>query len=140
MTAEWQAVITEVQKLGYVGEGPIGYWGVSMGTRFGVPLVAKEPRIRAAILGLFGLFDEGLTEESGFGQAAASITVPLMFVYQSSDELMKLENGIRLYDAFGSKEKSMHINPGGHTGIPVSERETWKPFFVNHLGKARLSN
>jgi hypothetical protein len=27
--------------------------------------------------------------------------------------------------AFGCKGKVMHINPGGHTGIPVTERETW---------------
>lgn len=140
MTAEWCAVIDELQKLSYVGEGPLGYWGVSMGTRFGVPLVAKEPRIKAAILGLFGLFDEGFTEDSGWGKAAASITIPLLFVFQRSDELMQLSNGIRLYDAFGSAEKAMHINPGGHTGIPVSERETWKPFFVGHLGKARLKS
>lgn len=139
MSAEWMALVSEVQKLEHVGEGRVGYWGVSMGTRFGVPLVAKDPRVKAAVLGLFGLFDEGLTEESGFGKAAASIRVPLMFVYQRNDELMKLENGIRLYDAFGSSEKVMHINPGGHTGIPASEREVWKPFFVNHLGKARLS-
>lgn len=139
MTAETMAAITTVQKLGNVGEGPVGYWGVSMGTRFGVPLVAEDQRIKAAILGLFGLFDEGLTADSEFGQAAKKISVPLIFVYQRSDQLMELQNGIDLFDAFGSVDKAMHINPGGHTGIPVSEREKWKPFFVEHLGKAKLN-
>ncbi len=138
MTAETMSAISTVQKLDYVGQGSVGYWGVSMGTRFGVPLVAADDRIDVAILGLFGLFDEGLTADSEFGQAAKAIDVPLMFVYQRSDQLMELQNGIDLFDAFGSKEKVMHINPGGHTGIPVSERETWKPFFVSHLGKAKL--
>ena len=138
MTAEWMAVVDEIQKIDYVGQGPVGYWGVSMGTRFGVPVVAADSRIKAAILGLFGLFDKGLTADSGFGKAAASIEIPLMFVFQRADELMKLQNGIDLYDAFGSRDKVMHINPGGHTGIPVTERETWKPFFVRHLGKAKL--
>ena len=29
-----------------------------------------------------------------------------------------------LFDAFGSKEKSLHANLGGHTGVPRSEMET----------------
>ncbi|MDO8907478.1 MAG: alpha/beta hydrolase [Pseudohongiella sp.] len=138
MTAESMAAIDAVQKLSYVGEGPIGYWGVSMGTRFGVPLVAADSRFKAAVFGLFGLFPEGSTVPVGWGDDARSITVPLIFVYQRSDTLMTLQNGIDLFDAFGSTEKAMHINPGGHTAIPVSEREKWKPFFVSHLGKARL--
>ncbi|MDP3516613.1 MAG: alpha/beta fold hydrolase [Pseudohongiella sp.] len=140
MTAESMAAITAVQQLSYVGDGPVGYWGVSMGTRFGVPLVAKDSRIKAAVLGLFGLFPEGRTVPVGWADDARSITVPLIFVFQRSDTLMTLQNGIDLFDAFGSAEKAMHINPGGHTAIPVSERETWKPFFVSHLGKARLTS
>ena len=34
-----------------------GYWGVSMGTLIGLPFVASEPRISAAVLGLAGLGD-----------------------------------------------------------------------------------
>jgi dienelactone hydrolase len=138
MTVETMAAISAVQKFDYVGKGPVGYWGVSMGTRFGVPLVASDKRINAAILGLFGLFPEGTSVPVGWGDDARSITVPLMFVFQREDTLMTLQNGIDLFDAFGSEEKVMHINPGGHTGIPASERETWKPFFVYHLGKAKL--
>jgi dienelactone hydrolase len=138
MTAEWMATVDAVQKLDYVGKGPVGYWGVSMGTRFGVPLVAADSRIKASVLGLYGLFPEGTAAPKGWSDDARKISVPLIFVFQRSDELMTLQNGIDLYDAFASKEKAMHINPGGHTGIPESERETWKPFFVNHLGKAKL--
>ncbi|MDO9475184.1 MAG: alpha/beta hydrolase [Pseudohongiella sp.] len=138
MTAESMAVISAVQQLPDVGEGPVGYWGVSMGTRFGVPLIAEDARIKAAILGLFGLFPEGRTVPVGWGDDARSISVPLIFVFQRSDTLMTLQNGTDLFDAFGSSEKAMHINPGGHTAIPVSEREKWKPFFVSHLGKAKL--
>lgn len=138
MTAETMAAITAVQRLTHVGEGPVGYWGVSMGTRFGVPLIAEDSRFQAAILGLFGLFDEGETVPVGWGADARAITVPLIFVYQREDALMTLQSGIDLFDAFGSTEKSMHINPGGHVAVPVSEREKWKPFIVSHLGKARL--
>ena len=136
MTAETMAAIDAVQQLADVGPGPVGYWGVSMGTRFGVPLIATDPRIKAALLGLFGLFPEGTTVPVGWGDDARSITIPLIFVFQRSDTLMTLQSGIDLFDAFGSTDKTMHINPGGHVAIPVSERQKWKSFFVQHLGKA----
>lgn len=138
MTAETMAAISAVQNLDYVGQGPVGYWGVSMGTRFGVPLVANDDRFTAALFGLFGLFPEGSTVPVGWGDDARNINIPLIFVYQRSDSLMTLESGIDLFDAFGSSDKTMHINPGGHVAIPVSEREKWKPFFVSHLGKAKV--
>ena len=51
---EWQAVLDAVQGLPHVGAGPVGYWGVSLGCGLGVPFVAAEPRVRAAVLGLGG--------------------------------------------------------------------------------------
>jgi hypothetical protein len=51
---EWRAVVDAVQKLSHVGPGPVGYWGVSLGCVIGVPFVAAESRVRAAVLGLGG--------------------------------------------------------------------------------------
>ena len=52
---EWQATLDALQALDVVGpDGPVGYWGVSLGTRIGVPLAAAEPRITAAVFGLAG--------------------------------------------------------------------------------------
>jgi hypothetical protein len=137
-SAEWLATVDALQRLDYVGEGPIGYWGVSMGTSFGVPYVAADERIDVAIFGLFGLFSGESEGPTAFEQAARSIDIPLMFVFQWNDQLMTPQQGLDLYEAFGSEDKVMHINPGGHTGIPVAERESWKPFFVRHLGKAHV--
>src|SRR5262249_34808664 len=48
---EWRAVLDAVTKLDHVGAGPVGYWGVSLGCGLGVPFVAAEPRVRAAVVG-----------------------------------------------------------------------------------------
>jgi dienelactone hydrolase len=129
---EWKATLDAVQKLDYVGNGPVGYWGVSMGTAIGVPLLASEPRIKAAVLGLAGLRPGSEDME----KAAHSITIPLLFVFQWHDQLVSREAGLALFDAFASREKTMHINPGGHTGIPAFERESYESFYLRHLGEA----
>src|SRR2546421_9458347 len=56
--AEWKALLDDIatsDDLGVSRTGPWGYWGVSMGTAIGLPFVASEPRISAAVLGLAGL-------------------------------------------------------------------------------------
>jgi dienelactone hydrolase len=130
---DWRRTLDAVQTLDQVGAGgPVGYWGVSMGTRFGVPLVAAEPRVTAAVLGLGGVGPE--PEDEAFRAAARRITIPLLFVLQWDDEVVERERGIALYTAFGSEEKTMHVNPGPHVGIPQHEREEFERFFARHLG------
>jgi pimeloyl-ACP methyl ester carboxylesterase len=130
VTAEWKATLDAVQGLPEVGsDHRVAYWGVSMGTRFGVPFVAEEPRIACAIFGLFGVFP-GLEDHKA---AAEQIRIPVMFVYQWEDELMKRDQGLALFDAFGSTEKTMHINPGRHVEIPAHERDAWTGFWKRHL-------
>jgi hypothetical protein len=60
---EWQATLDALQELPEIGrEGPIGYYGLNMGTAIGVPLAAAEPRIAAAV---FGIFWPGSLVEAG---------------------------------------------------------------------------
>jgi dienelactone hydrolase len=128
--AEWRATLDALQELDVIGTGgPVGYWGVSMGTGIGVPFVAAEPRITAAVFGLSGLHPSA-TE---MAEAARRITVPVEFVFQWDDEIATRAAGIALFDAFGSTEKTMHVNPGGHLGIPAFERDSWERFFARHL-------
>lgn len=128
MVREWVALLDELAADG-ADHGRFGYWGVSMGARYGIPLVAQEPRVEAAVLGLFGLIPD-----PAFTATVESISIPLLFLFQYHDELMTPESGIALFEAFGSREKTMHINPGPHVGIPTFERESSGTFFARHLG------
>ena len=124
--AEWQAVLTAVQQLDHIGGGPVGYWGVSMGCAFGMPFVAAEPRVRAAVLGLQGA--------PMLAETAAQITVPVQFLVQWDDELMPRAQSLALFDAIGSAEKTLHANPGKHGDLPRFETDDSLRFFARHLG------
>jgi dienelactone hydrolase len=130
MVTEWQAMLDELGRDARWSEGPFGYWGVSMGTSFGLPLLAAEPRIAAAVLGLNAL-REGSDQQRANAQA---ISIPLLFLFQWDDELMTRDAGLALWDAFGSAEKTAHINPGPHVGIPLFERDAAVAFYRRHLG------
>lgn len=90
----------------------MGYWGLSLGCGLGVPFVAAEPRVRAAVLGLNG------AETSA--EAAARITVPVEFLVQWDDELVSRAASLALFDVFASAEKTLHANSGKQAwGCPV---------------------
>jgi pimeloyl-ACP methyl ester carboxylesterase len=130
---EWNAALEAALGFDFVGAGgPIGYWGVSMGTAIGVPFVAQCPRITAAVFGLAGL-RPGAAE---FEAAARQITCPVEFVFQWEDAVAEREHGLGLFNAFASAEKTMHINPCGHVDIPDFEGASWERFFARHLGTA----
>ncbi|MEB3370074.1 dienelactone hydrolase family protein [Saccharopolyspora mangrovi] len=123
--ADWKAVLTAVQCLDQVGVGPVGYAGTSMGCGLGVPLIATEPRIRAAVLGLLGV--HGLAED------AARITVPVQFLVQWDDQMVSRDQSLALFDALASAEKTLHANPGKHGDVPLFEVDSSLRFFTRHL-------
>jgi len=52
-------------------------------------------------------------------EAARRVTIPVgVRLPILDDSVVPRECGLALFDAFGSKEKTLHINPGGHIGIP----------------------
>ena len=125
---EWRAVLDSVAIDGIAG-GPIGFGGMSMGCALGVPFVAAEPRISAAVFGLAG--------GPALAEAAARITVPIEFLLQWDDERVSRDLSLALFDAFASGEKTLHANPGGHADVPAFELESSERFFVRHLGGVR---
>lgn len=94
--------------------------------------VTPEPRVTAAVLGLAGASPDRPGAER-FLAAAQALTIPLLSLFQANDELMTFESGIDLWKAFGSKEKTLHVNPGGHVQMPPFEREAAEHFFRRHL-------
>ena len=116
-----------------VGAGPVGYWGLSMGTIFGAPLVAAEPRIRVAVLGLMGITGPTERYRQRIRDAAAAIACPVLFLMQLHDELFTREQYLDLFDRMVSDDKRIHANPGLHPEVPVEELDYSAEFLTRYL-------
>ena len=123
---EWRAVLDSLLVLPEFDGVPVGYFGLNMGTAIGVPLTAVDSRIKAAVFGQF--WPETLVE------AAGRVTVPVEFVIQWDDEHVDRRSALELFDAFASKEKSLHANAGGYKEVPRFETDSAIRFFARHLG------
>ena len=120
---EWQTTLDALLSLPEIG-GPVGYEGM---TAIGIRLALVEPRISAAVF-----FGGGFVPGTLF-EAARQVTIPLQFLLQWDDEGMERQPVLDLFDAFGTKEKTLHANLGGHLGTPWFEREDGDRFYDRHL-------
>ncbi len=130
---EWQAVLDALEQSAQIdAHTPVGYGGgITLGTAVGIPLTADEPRIRAAIFGGGFVVREPLIE------AARRITVPVQFLLPWDDEHVDRRSALALFDAFASKEKTLHANPGDHRSIRWVGLDD--EFLARHLGRADAS-
>ncbi|HEX2040447.1 MAG TPA: CocE/NonD family hydrolase [Acidimicrobiales bacterium] len=132
--AEWHAAVAAVQQLPEVGTGPLGYWGLSMGTIFGLPYVASEPRVEVAVLGLMGTVG---APEDRLVKDAARVACPVLYFQQWDDELFRRDDVLALFDAVGTRGKRLHVHPGGHSGLPREAYEASEAFVASVLGAPR---
>jgi len=121
---EWRAALDALLALPEIG-GPVGYSGgiISIGVR----LAVVEPRIAAAALFAGSFVPRAIFEE------ARQVTIPLHVLLQWDDEGNDRQTALDLFDAFASKEKSLHANMGGHTGVPQYAADAAGQFFTRHL-------
>lgn len=126
---EWRATLDALAEVEGIGAGgPVGFWGVSLGSAIGLPLVAAEPRTAAAVIGLVRYED--------VAEAALRIRVPVQLLVQADDELVPRGSALALFDALGSAVKTVHLNPGRHVEVPRFEVEDSALFLARHLRPA----
>ncbi|WP_151769673.1 dienelactone hydrolase family protein [Streptomyces abyssomicinicus] len=122
---DWRTTLDALLTLPGIGRGPVGYSGGW--TALGIRLAVAEPRIAAA-----GFFAGGYVPRAQ-REEARQVTVPLLFLLQWDDEGNSRQRALDLFDAFGSEEKTLHANLGGHTGTPWFELEDGCRFLDRHL-------
>jgi hypothetical protein len=120
---DWQTTLDALLALPEI-DGPVGYSGW---TAVGIRLAVVEPRLAAG-----GLFAGGFVPRAQ-REEAPQVTIPLLLLLQWDDEGNPRQRALDLFDSFGSREKTLHANLGGHTGTPPFELDDSARFYDRHL-------
>ena len=121
---EWRASLDSLLGLPEIG-GPVGLSGGVIA--IGVRLALVEPRLVAA-----GLFAGSFVPRAIIDEARR-VTIPVHVLLQWDDRGNDRQLALELFDAFGSEQKTLQANMGGHTGVPSFAGEDAARFFARHL-------
>ena len=121
---EWQTALDALLELPEVS-GPVGFSGGVLA--IGIRLVVVEPRIAAANFFAGSFVPRAMLDE------ARQVTIPLHVLLQWDDEGNDRQQSLEVFDAFGSREKTLYASMGGHTGVPPYAADDAARFFARHL-------
>lgn len=131
MVGDWLAALAAARERATIGD--LAYFGLSMGSIFGIPALAELTEVKAAVLGLLGTTRAGRPFAVRVLRDAAAIHCPVLFLMQLEDELFPRDGCLELFDAFASDDKRIHANPGLHPEVPGEEIDFAFEFLGRHL-------
>lgn len=118
MVSDWRAAVDWAQEL--VGITPVVYYGLSMGTLYGLPLMAEEPRIMAGVLGMWA--SDNHTGDALL-TAARRVSSPVLFYLRLEDHLFSQEGQSAVFQELGSVDKVLVGENGRHVPPSVQTAE-----------------
>ena len=130
MLEDWQASLDHVLKQPNIDSSKIAWYGISMGTAYGLPLVAADPRIKASALGMWGTCR---TPNERLIQDAKKISTPVLFQTKLDDEIFTKEGQQHLFDFITSEQKELRSYPGGHTDPKTNQLDDIVQFLIAQL-------
>lgn len=115
---------------------PVAYVGVSMGTAYGIPLLASDTRIRAAAIGQWGL-DYPASEH--LADFAERIRCKVWFNEQLADAVFDHAGTMRLFESIASADKRLVAYPGPHQALRGQRLSDAIGFLADALSSAHVS-
>jgi cephalosporin-C deacetylase-like acetyl esterase len=130
MIADWQSCIDHICQMPHINAQQIAWYGISMGTAYGIPLLAIDARIKAAALGMWGTCREPALR---LKMDATKIEIPVLFQQKEQDEIFTHEGQLDLYRCIKSQDKIYRSYPGGHTDPKDEQLNDIVQFLAQHL-------
>jgi dienelactone hydrolase len=130
MLADWRASLDQLCRMPEVDPRSVGWYGISMGTAYGLPFVAADSRIRAAVLGMWGT---SRVNSHRLVEDARRVTIPVLFQQKKDDEFFTPEGQVEIYEALASRAKRLAVYPGRHVDPSGAQLEDLVRFLVQQL-------
>lgn len=109
---------------------PVGYIGVSMGTAYGLPFLARERRVLAAAI---GLWSTTYPASSALIDHARKVRCAVWFTQQWNDEFFDRAGTAELFDMIGAADKRLVAYPGPHRELEGERLEDAVAFIARKL-------
>lgn len=139
MVVDWTSTLDALLASGDFRADAVGYAGLSGGCLFGLPYVASDERISAAVLGACGyegaplLADAPSTFAPVLREAAQEYERPTLFLLQDDDDFFPPDGGRALFADLASREKQLITSPGTHTEVPLEALDQVADWLVDRL-------
>jgi alpha-beta hydrolase superfamily lysophospholipase len=127
--ARWRSLADELSAA--YPASPLHWMGLSMGTAYGLPLLAVEHRFARAVLGMWGT---SFVNSGRLAEDARRVRCPVLFQQKWDDELFTRNGQLQLFDALGCTDKRLHVHPGGHVRVQNEQMEDIVHFLAGRVG------
>lgn len=130
LVADWLHVIDALGSVDGLANAALGWCGLSMGTAYGMTVVARCPSMRAAVLGKWSATH---AHSSHLLSDAAQVEAATLFVQHWDDELFDRQGTLDVFGALATPDKRLVVYPGPHFGRSPEELALTVNFLAQRL-------
>ncbi len=135
MVDDWRSFLNELVKLEFIQKQAMGWFGISMGTAYGLPFIAADHRIKVALLGMWG---GDFVNSQRLVDDAPKIKCQVLFQQKWDDQIFSRDGQIQLFELLGSDEKWLKVYTGMHVPVSGEQLDDIEDFLSKKLKKLAI--